>query len=92
MSIESPASQLDLLISPEIKHDLFYRTIEAIGRYAPVRHVLEIGSSSGEGSTEAWVRGMRENVLRPRLYCLEVSRVRFEALSRHWEKEDFTAR
>lgn len=89
MSKESTASELDSLIAPEIKHDLFYKTIEALGRYGPIRHVLEIGSSSGQGSTEAWVTGMRDNVLKPTLYCLEVSKVRFEALSKHWEKEGF---
>ena len=34
--------------------------------------VLEIGSSSGEGSTEAFVRGLRENASRATLFCMGV--------------------
>ena len=73
-------SQLNSLIPPEIKNDEFYNLIYGLARSEPVKTVLEIGSSSGEGSTEAFVRGIRENLARPVLYCIEVSSPRFCAL------------
>jgi hypothetical protein len=82
-------SDYDRLIPPEVKDDPFYAAILRLARTAPVKTVLEIGSSSGEGSTEAFVRGLRENPNRPTLYCMEVSRPRFEALRDRYAAEGF---
>src|SRR5918992_749767 len=71
-----PASELDRLIPPEIKGDRFYRAIADVAATPGVREILEIGSSSGAGSTEAWVLGALRNPERPRLHCIEVSEAR----------------
>lgn len=68
------------IIPPEIKDDEFYHVIYQIAAQLPGNHFLEIGSSSGAGSTEAWVKGIQQNPHRPNLHCLEVSRPRFELL------------
>jgi hypothetical protein len=73
-------SELDHLIPPEISNDELYRTIQRLSAEAPLRHILEIGSSAGGGSTEAFVQGIMQNPSQPRLYCMEISGVRFEAL------------
>jgi len=83
------SSQLNSLIPAEIKNDEFYELIFNLARTEPVATVLEIGSSSGEGSTEAFVRGLRENPARPTLYCLEVSVPRFEALRQRYAADKF---
>src|SRR6267154_5149422 len=58
----------------EIKDDAFYYCIERLAREADLRTILEIGSSAGGGSTEAFVKGIRRNPARPTLFCMEVSR------------------
>lgn len=80
---------LDSLIPPEIAGDPFADTIEEVASTVGVREILEIGSSSGEGSTAAWVRGAVRNTLRPRLHCIEVSRERHAALVARWGDQDF---
>ena len=83
------ASQLNSLIPPEIKNDEFYNLIYQLARSEAVSTVLEIGSSSGEGSTEAFVRGLRENPARPTLFCIEVSSPRFLALRQRYAADGF---
>jgi hypothetical protein len=81
---------LDELIPPEIAGDAFATVIEEIGATAGVREILEIGSSTGEGSTAAWVRGaLRNPEERPRLHCLEVSAERYAALVERWREYEF---
>jgi hypothetical protein len=72
------------LIPPEIKDDAFYRTLTDIAARPDVATILEIGASSGDGSTEALVAGGLRNPRHPHLYCLELSRVRFDALQQRW--------
>jgi hypothetical protein len=80
---------LDELIPPEIAGDAFAAIIEEIGATVGVREILEIGSSTGEGSTAAWVRGALRNPERPRLHCLEVSSERYDALVERWREYEF---
>lgn len=68
------------IIAPEIKNDQFYEVIRQIGEQLLCKNILEIGSSSGAGSTEAWVQGITKNPHRPTLHCLEVSKPRYEVL------------
>jgi hypothetical protein len=89
MRLVMPASQLDQLIPPEIKNDRFYRAIEAVAATPGVRQILEIGASSGAGSTEAFVRGALANPVRPTIHSLEVSKARFAELARRWADHDF---
>lgn len=82
-------SDLDRLIAPEIRRDRFSRLIEELGATDGVRHILEIGSSAGDGSTEAWVHGALRNPHRPELHCIEVSVPRYEALVQRYRDYPF---
>ncbi|AFZ05325.1 methyltransferase FkbM family [Oscillatoria nigro-viridis PCC 7112] len=82
-------SDLNRLIPPEIKNDEFYAAIHEIAREADIRTVLEIGSSSGQGSTEAFVTGLRENPNRPTLFCMEISKSRFAELQKTYRDDPF---
>ena len=82
-------SGLDALIPPEIADDAFAEIIEDIAATPGVCEILEIGSSAGEGSTAAWVRGALRNSRRPRLHCIEVSTERHAALLERWGEHDF---
>ena len=83
------SSQLNTVIPAEIKNDKFYRLISRIVAINKVRHILEIGSSAGAGSTEAFVLGALANSARPQLFCIEVSTPRFEVLAKAYAKYDF---
>jgi hypothetical protein len=82
-------SSLNSIISPEIKNDEFYDYIQIIAQEENIKYILEIGSSSGEGSTEAFVKGIRNNPNQPTLFCMEVSQKRFEQLNQRYEKDEF---
>jgi hypothetical protein len=88
-SSSSSALGLDHLIPAEITGDAFAEIIEEIAATPGVREILEIGSSAGEGSTAAWVRGALRNRPRPRLHCIEVSTERHAALVERWGAQDF---
>ena len=85
----SPSSQLNFLIPPEIKNDEFYEIIQKLAKEEDIRTVLEIGSSAGEGSTEAFVTGLRQNPNHPILFCMEISKPRFAALQQRYANNFF---
>ncbi|QSV54662.1 MAG: FkbM family methyltransferase [Dolichospermum sp. UKL201] len=89
MNNEITNSELNRLIPPEIKNDEFYTAIHRIAREEDIQTVLEIGSSSGEGSTEAFVIGLRENPNKPILFCMEISKPRFAELQNRYKNELF---
>lgn len=89
MNNEIINSELNCLIPPEIKNDDFYAIIQQLARTEDIKTVLEIGSSSGGGSTEAFVTGLRENPNQPKLFCMEVSQTRFAELNKRYEHESF---
>ena len=80
-------SDYDHTIPAEIKNDEFYDLISSIASAAPVTTMLEIGSSNGEGSTSAFVQGIKQNPGRPTLYCMEVSQPRYKELTRRFAGE-----
>jgi hypothetical protein len=82
-------SDLNYAIPPEIKGDALYAEIARVASTPGLRHILEIGSSSGAGSTEAFVAGIEANVGNPTLHCLEVSRIRFAALKDRYSDRPF---
>lgn len=82
-------SDLNRIIPPEIKNDVFYQVISWLSAMEEVHHVLEIGSSAGGGSTEAFVRGLSANPRCPKLYCIEISKARFQVLSKTYEPYSF---
>jgi hypothetical protein len=81
----------DRVIAPEVLHDDFYESISKIAAREELRVILEIGSSSGEGSTQAIVDGImaRENSSSAVLHCMEISLPRFEALRAQYESLNF---
>lgn len=82
-------SELNNLIPPEIKNDAFYSAIQRLAREEDIQTVLEIGSSSGSGSTEAFVSGLRDNPNKPTLFCMEVSKTRFAELKKAYNNDAF---
>lgn len=79
------------IIPPEISNDSLYFALIECAKRQDIKTILEIGSSSGEGSTEAFVRAIRQ---RPdsssvKLYCMEISQPRFEKLSAHYKNDFF---
>lgn len=83
------ASTLERLIPPEIKDDELYQAIQALSRGPDIKTILEIGSSSGSGSTEAFVTGLIDHPQIPDLYCMEISQSRFNALQKRYENYPF---
>lgn len=82
-------SELNQLIAPEIKGDALYALIEKLAATENIQNVLEIGSSAGGGSTEAFVAGLSKNSGSPKLFCIEVSKPRFNQLRATYEKYPF---
>jgi hypothetical protein len=82
-------SQLERLIAPEIAGDRLSRHLERLAATPGVRTILDVGASSGEGSTAALVAGALCNPDRPVIHCIEVSVTRFEALERRYRDHDF---
>jgi hypothetical protein len=82
-------SELDRLIPPEIAGDAFHQTLERLAATPGVRTILDIGASSGEGSTAAIVAGAARNPDSPVVHCIEVSVPRHAALERRYRDADF---
>lgn len=76
---------LDQLIEPEItvgsELGLF---LESLAARPDVHSILEIGSSSGDGSTQCFVNGMEKNPSHPFLVCIELSHRRYDALCQRY--------
>jgi hypothetical protein len=75
---------LNTIIPPEIVKDRFQQAIFSIAATQKLHHILEIGSSSGDGSTQAWVQGIQENPYKPILHCIELSKPRHQLLTSHY--------
>lgn len=71
------------LIAPEIVNDDFARALEIVATHPTVKSILELGASSGDGSTACFVRGMAQNQ-EAKLYSLEASKERFAALQQRY--------
>jgi len=82
---------MDALIPPEILNDEFYFTLTELASRPQLKTFLEIGSSSGAGSTQAFVSAIRRRPDRDavRLFCLELSRPRFAALAETYRNDPF---
>lgn len=80
---------LDLIIPPEITCDSFYSTLKDITAHKELKTFLEIGSSSGAGSTKALVEGLSTRVDSPKLFCMELSRERYIALYNSYKEHPF---
>ena len=82
-----PYSDYEQTIPPEILDDEFYEVIRSVAGRAPVESMLEVGSSTGEGSTKAFVDGLHVNPHQPQLYCIELSRPRFRQLAERYRDD-----
>lgn len=80
---------MDHTIPPEIRDDRFAAVIEEIASRPEVRTILEEGSSSGDGSTDAFVAGALRNPEPPKLHCVELSDVRFQRLVERHDHHEF---
>jgi len=80
---------MDHAIPPEIRDDRFAAVIQEIASRPEVRLILEEGSSSGDGSTDAFVAGALRNPEPPQLHCVELSDVRFQLLVARHGHHDF---
>jgi hypothetical protein len=82
---------MENIIQPEIINDEFHTALNKYAKRHDLKTFLEIGSSSGGGSTDAFVTGIKEriNTSDVRLFCMEVSRTRFKALLNHYLADDF---
>jgi hypothetical protein len=68
------------LIPPEIINDPFSDLIYSLSSDEELSTILEIGSSSGTGSTAAFIRGLKVRDAEVKLFCIEIIAERFEAL------------
>jgi len=76
---------LDQVINPEIHNDVFFETIKVIASDPNLKTFLEIGSSSGSGSTKAFLEGLanRKDLNDIKFYCMELSIPRFNNLQNY---------
>lgn len=83
-------SGLDRLLPPQVKNDSFYRAIIKVAARPDVRTVLEIGASSGGGSTEALINGALQNPAGPpAIHSIEVSAARIGEFLARWKDFPF---
>lgn len=80
------------IIPPEIKNDKFYYSIiDLLANEKEIKNVIEIGASSGEGSTEALIIGkLKHQKQYPNnnpinIYSLEVCKERYNKLKTRYE-------
>ncbi|HEX4146658.1 MAG TPA: hypothetical protein VHY91_24360 [Pirellulales bacterium] len=76
-------SALDRIIDPEVRDTpLFARIREIVATDNSIRNILEIGASSGDGSTEAFVDGIGQKPCS--IFAFEISKPRFALLKRRY--------
>ena len=82
---------LDLIIPAEIKNDSFYHLLNSVAQLSEVKNILEIGSSSGQGSTEALVLEIRNrrDSSEVSLFCMEISKARYLMLQEAYKSDNF---
>ena len=82
--IKQALCAMEQIIAPEIFTGRWYKIITELTLTGQFKTVLEIGASSGDGSTMAIVRGLCHHPAN-RLFCLEPSRVRFKKLASRYK-------
>ena len=84
-------SEYDQLISGEIHDDGFFTIIIRIAAIGDVWNSLEIGSSSGTGSTQAFVEAIRSRPDKSALslFCIELNKERFIKLKETYAADLF---
>ena len=77
------------LIPPEIINDEFSDWIRRVCSDSASATILEIGASSGEGSTQQILEGVSQSETPKTLFCVEFIRERFEQLQQNLKQHDF---
>ena len=79
------------IIPPEVSNDAFYHALVHCASRPDIKTILEIGSSSGEGSTEALVKAirLRSDHNSVKLFCMEISQARFNKLAENYKNDAF---
>jgi hypothetical protein len=79
------------IIPPEVLNDQFYFSLVHCASRPDIKTILEIGSSSGEGSTDAFVKAIRNrsDSNSVKLFCMEISQARFEKLAGIYKNDSF---
>ena len=77
------------LIPPEIINDEFSEWIRRICAEENVNTIIEIGASSGEGSTQQILKGVSQSQTAKKVFCVEFIKERFEQLQSNLENYDF---
>ena len=84
-------SDIDFLIPGEIKNDKFSNLIDKLAQLKSVKNILEIGSSSGAGSTRAFINAINKRIDQDevKFICLELSNSRFQKLKEYIQNYSF---
>jgi hypothetical protein len=84
---------IDKIITPELHSNTqIYHAIQAYLKRVPVKTVIEIGASSGGGTTEALVNGLLAGPTKGegvRMASIEVSKTRFQNLKQTYQHIPF---
>lgn len=82
---------LNDIIPPEIFQDELYNQIAHIVYETNATTIIEIGSSSGLGSTQAVASGIKAAGLeeKARVFCIEASKIRYAELAKNHKKNPF---
>lgn len=83
VSSSESSTTLDHIIGGEIQGDQFYKLLQSYASRQDLKLFLEIGSSAGGGSTQAFVDAisMRSDSDEVSVYCFELSKNRFKLLA-----------
>jgi hypothetical protein len=66
----------------EMRGDEFFQAIRNLAREEDIKTAVVIGAAIGEGSTEAFLKGIRENLNKPSVFCINGTTRRFVKLQR----------
>lgn len=66
----------------EMRGDEFFQAIRTLAQEEDIKTAVVIGAAIGEGSTEAFLRGIRENLNKPSVFCINGTTRRFVKLQR----------
>ena len=84
-------NELNEIIDPEILEDEFSNCIYKFASNVNLKIFLEIGSSSGNGSTDAFVRSLRSRNDKGKInfHCIELSTPRYLRLLKTYQGDSF---
>lgn len=78
---------MDATLLAALDAEPFYRWLYQMAREEPLRHVLEIGAASGQGSTRILVEALRQQAQPLGLHALEADPIRFAALKAQYPED-----